>query len=698
MKINYYILVIIFFKLNILFAQNYSNLNTFNTYTSNNNQPFSPSGIHIANNGFVYLVEQQNHRIQILTQSGNNVGLYASFGTQGTGNNQFNTPVDIATDSQGKIYVADYSNHRIQILTQSGTNIGYYSTFGSVQGSGANQLNSPWSVSIDNNDMVYIADMINNRIQVLTSNGTNFGLFTSFGGTQGNGNDQLYWPQGICIGNNGKVYVTDFVNKRLQVLTIVGNSIGIYATYNYQIQNIRDVAVDNDEKIYLITAGSSIKVITQNGTNLGLYTVFGNHGNSQNQLDNPLNINISNENKIFISDSYNNRISVWAQPTPTNLTLSGLGTFIYSGASFAATGSTTVPGMVPEIKYNGSLTPPTNVGTYAVTSKTVYFYNGENFIAEGSGTLTIVPSAQTIAGFSLPSSVVLGASPIVLGLSSNSSLPVSYATTGNVLVQNNTLYFHGVGAASVTASQIGDANYLSANNVVHLLTVTTPIITVVSPPVTVTSTPVTVTSAPITVTSAPITVTSAPITVTSAPITVTSAPITVTSAPITVTSAPITVTSINTVTVTSIPITVTSAPITVTSAPITVTSINTVTVTSIPITVTSAPITVTSINTVTVTSVITTTSCLNSTTGINENAVVAEVKFQPNPTRGVVLITTTNVVITHIEIYNSLGAKVQDLPFDGVSIDISSLPVGMYMLRMMNTTDEVLNKKIILKQ
>ena len=257
--------------------------------------------------------------------------------------------------------------------------------------------------------------------QVQSQNYINLSTF----GTQGTGNNQFNFTTGVSVVADGKIYVADQQNHRIQVLT-------------------------------------------QSGSTLGFYTTFGTQGSQTNQLQYPFASSIASDGKIFVSDQYNHRISIWVLPTPTNLTLTGLGVFTYTGSSFAAEGSTTVLGMVPEIKYNGSLTAPTNVGTYSVSSKTVYYYNGENFIAEGSGTLTIVQAQQTIAGFAVPSSVVLGAAPVSLSSTSNSALPVSYATTGNVLVQNNTLYFYGIGAASVTASQSGNGNHTAAQPRLHM--------------------------------------------------------------------------------------------------------------------------------------------------------------------------------------------------------------------------------------
>lgn len=139
-------------------------------------------------------------------------------------------------------------------------------------------------------------------------------------------------------------------------------------------------------------------------------------------------------------------------------------------------------------------------------------------------------------------------------------------------------------------------------------------------------------------------------------------------------------------------LTVTTPVITVTSPPITVTSA--------PVTVTSTPITVTSINTVTVTSIVTVSSCLNTTTGVNENEkTVSQVQLYPVPTANYLTITFQGVVVKHVQIYNTLGVKVIDVPvINGGTIDMSSLPIGIYSAKTMNGTALVSIHKVIVNR
>ena len=61
--------------------------------------------------GNVYVIDEENHRIQKFDASGNFV---TKWGTNGGGEGEFYAPIGIAVDAIGNVYVTDTHNHRIQ--------------------------------------------------------------------------------------------------------------------------------------------------------------------------------------------------------------------------------------------------------------------------------------------------------------------------------------------------------------------------------------------------------------------------------------------------------------------------------------------------------------------------------------------------------------------------------------------------------
>ncbi|CAF1353775.1 unnamed protein product [Rotaria sordida] len=86
-------------------------------------------------------------------------------GNLGNNATTLNRPTDVTLDPMGNMYVADRENHRIQFVmngqTEGITIVGVTGT----NGSDSTLLNRPWSVELDSQLNLYVADSNNHRIQ-----------------------------------------------------------------------------------------------------------------------------------------------------------------------------------------------------------------------------------------------------------------------------------------------------------------------------------------------------------------------------------------------------------------------------------------------------------------------------------------------------------------------------------------------------
>lgn len=158
-------------------------------------------------NGYLYITDYDNHRVQVFTKDG---GYVSQWGTLGTSDGQFQYPQGIAIDSSGNVYVGDLGNNRVQKFSSTGTFISKWGSLGNEDG----QFNFPCEIAIDASDMVYVVDYSLNRVQKFTSSGS---FVTKWGGI-GSTDGLLNQPYGIAVnGTTGYVYVADTVNNRIQV-------------------------------------------------------------------------------------------------------------------------------------------------------------------------------------------------------------------------------------------------------------------------------------------------------------------------------------------------------------------------------------------------------------------------------------------------------------------------------------------------
>ena len=159
-----------------------------------------------ATNDMMYVVDEHNHRVQILNPD---LTYNDSFGQRGGNEDGFYPPCGIACDSTGNVYVADSSNHRIQVFTSTGK---FLRMFGSY-GKGDGELDWPKCIALDSEDTVYVSDSCNHRISIFTSEGT----FVSSFGSKGRKEGEFLSPRGLAVDRNGVVYVCDRDNDRLQL-------------------------------------------------------------------------------------------------------------------------------------------------------------------------------------------------------------------------------------------------------------------------------------------------------------------------------------------------------------------------------------------------------------------------------------------------------------------------------------------------
>ena len=179
----------------------------------------------------VYVTDEYLHRITIFNKDGDYV---SHWGTHGSGDGELNRPAGIVIRDD-VIYLVDSQNHRVQKLTLDGQ---FISKFGS-HGSGPGQFDTPWGLCLDKDDNIFVADWRNDRIQSFTNDGQWLASF----GQPGSGGDAgiarehggirvvsrpvgfFNRPTGVAVDKDGDIYVADWLNNRVQVLTPEGRFI-----------------------------------------------------------------------------------------------------------------------------------------------------------------------------------------------------------------------------------------------------------------------------------------------------------------------------------------------------------------------------------------------------------------------------------------------------------------------------------------
>ncbi len=193
-------------------------------------------------------------------------------------------------------------------------------TFFGGYGSEPWQLKRPQGLAIHSpSGNIYIADSGNNRISHWRIN--RFGIVGLVGtfGEEGQGNGQFKTPSDITVDKEGKLYVTDQFNNRIQVFDKDGNYLsqfgqGGYGTDSSNFLLPTSIQSSNGHLVVNDLVNRAIKVFKQDGSFVTSYSGMGAIPES-GQLWMPYLLH-ANDKQILVPDCALNRVNIYQYATP----------------------------------------------------------------------------------------------------------------------------------------------------------------------------------------------------------------------------------------------------------------------------------------------------------------------------------------------------------------------------------------------
>ncbi len=185
----------------------------------------TPHGICLGPDGSVYCTDAGNHTVSKFTLDGklllvlgnkdqpSETGYmgqpdsYESVATIRQGGPPFNSPTGVALSSSGEIYVSDgYGNARVHKFSPDGTLLLSWGEPGDAPG----HFRWPHAVFVDKRERVWVADRLNDRIQIFNAKGEFLSQWTG-----------LRYPTGIFIDGDETVYVSE-IGREVNIFTTDG--------------------------------------------------------------------------------------------------------------------------------------------------------------------------------------------------------------------------------------------------------------------------------------------------------------------------------------------------------------------------------------------------------------------------------------------------------------------------------------------
>ncbi len=259
------------------------------------------------------------------------------WGSPGTERGEFDQPRGIAIGQQGHIYVTDQNNHRVCVFDHLGEYVHDWGSYGISEG----LFLFPAGIAVAADGSVLVSDSGNHRVQRFSADGTFLGQW----GEEGTGDGQFVQLEGIAAGPDSLITVCDSGTSSFSIYTVYGRFIGRFPSvlargtafdaasniYTVGCMSggitksdrsgqtlgtlgpdlcVTDLAVDAGGNIYVLDYDRDMLIILDpSGNEL---SSIGSSGALQGEFARPGGVAVSPEGWVYIADTANNRIQVFA--------------------------------------------------------------------------------------------------------------------------------------------------------------------------------------------------------------------------------------------------------------------------------------------------------------------------------------------------------------------------------------------------
>lgn len=270
----------------------------------------------------------------------------------GSGDNVLQRPVGIDVADDGRVYVVDFGRRRISVFSPEGTFLfAFNETDEGVLGNpvhlqiinnevwvtdrrlrGLYVFNldgsfnreflpnedeefvwAPLALAFDSEGLLRatdVDDILKHRLLYFSEDGS---VTASVGESQqitdvNDGLGNFFFPNGLAVAEDGRVYVADGNNRRVQIFDQAGEYEKLIDTRGTP----RGLAIDELERLYVADALThTIDVYDLEGKRL---SGFGERGFGPGQFNFPNDVALDARGRIYITDRENHQVQVWGWP------------------------------------------------------------------------------------------------------------------------------------------------------------------------------------------------------------------------------------------------------------------------------------------------------------------------------------------------------------------------------------------------
>ncbi|MFQ5735528.1 MAG: 6-bladed beta-propeller [Thermodesulfobacteriota bacterium] len=257
-----------------------------------------PMGVYVDPDGKVYVTDTAAADVFIIDPV-NKTGTTASE----LGANIFFKPIGVGTDSKGRLYVTDSQSDNVTILDpKTGKVLGHLAP--------DEPFEQPTGLVVDRpRHRVFVTDTHTHQIKIFDTE-----TFKQIGsiGKRGKEEGEFNFPSHITVDKDGKLYVVDTMNGRVQIFDAEGKFLRTFGEFGDapgMFARPKGVGVDSEGHIYVVdSAFNNVQIFDQEGHTL---MAFASYGNDRGQMILPAGLAVDKDDNIYVVDSWNRRVEVF---------------------------------------------------------------------------------------------------------------------------------------------------------------------------------------------------------------------------------------------------------------------------------------------------------------------------------------------------------------------------------------------------
>ncbi len=254
-----------------------------------------PYGVAVDREGSIYITDVGRIVVFDLKKKD-----YSVLGTE-PGIGQLRIPIGIAIASDGRIFVGDTAADRVYVYK----NGKYANAFGS-----SGEMESPSGVALDEQRrLIYVSDSKKHYILVYSLD--DYRLVKKIG-ERGTADGKFNFPTNIALDREGKLYVVDTGNNRVQIFDLSGKFVSAFGKIGDTAGSFarpKGIAIDSEGHIYVIDAAfQNFQIFDQQGQ---LLLFVGSGGQPPGKFMLPAGITLDQDDKIYVVDQVPGSIQIF---------------------------------------------------------------------------------------------------------------------------------------------------------------------------------------------------------------------------------------------------------------------------------------------------------------------------------------------------------------------------------------------------